>query len=51
VYDASRPSGQQRRSADVSRARAEFGFEARVTFREGLTRTIAWYRAHRERVR
>ena len=51
VYDASRPSGQRRRSADVSRARREFGFEARVTFRDGLARTIAWYRAHRERGR
>ena len=51
VYDASRPSGQQRRSADVSRARQEFGFEAQVTFRDGLARTIAWYRAHRERAR
>ena len=47
VFDASRPSGQQRRSADVSRARDEFGFEARVGFRDGLARTIAWYRAHR----
>lgn len=44
VFDASRPSGQRRRSADVSRARREFGFEAAVGFRDGLTRTIAWYR-------
>ncbi|HTO10734.1 MAG TPA: GDP-L-fucose synthase [Candidatus Binatia bacterium] len=47
VFDPSRPSGQERRSADVSRARREFGFEARVGFRDGLARTIAWYRAHR----
>ena len=47
VFDASRPSGQQRRSADVSRAREEFGFEAQVGFRDGLARTIDWYRAHR----
>lgn len=47
VFDASRPSGQQRRSADVSRARAAFDFTARVSLREGLTRTIAWYRSHR----
>jgi GDP-L-fucose synthase len=43
VFDASKPSGQQRRSADVSRARAGFGFEATVSLREGLTRTIDWY--------
>jgi GDP-L-fucose synthase len=47
VFDPSRPSGQRRRSADVSRARREFGFEAEVSFRDGLARTIAWYRAHR----
>ena len=47
VFDASRPSGQRRRSADVSRARERFGFEAAVGFREGLARTIAWYRDHR----
>jgi GDP-L-fucose synthase len=47
VFDASRPSGQQRRSADVTRARRAFGFEARVGFRDGLARMIAWYREHR----
>ena len=43
VFDASKPSGQQRRSADVSRAREEFGFEAGISLREGLSRTIDWY--------
>jgi GDP-L-fucose synthase len=43
VFDASKPSGQQRRSADVSRARERFGFEATVSLREGLTRMIDWY--------
>jgi len=51
VFDASRPSGQQRRSADVSRARTAFGFEAGVSFRDGLTRMIAWYREHRGTLR
>jgi GDP-L-fucose synthase len=51
VFDASRPSGQRRRSADVSRARREFGFAAEVGLREGLTRTIAWYRAQRRSAR
>ena len=47
AFDASRPSGQRRRMADVSRARREFGFEARVGFREGLAKTIEWYRRER----
>ena len=47
VFDATRPSGQRRRSADVSRAKRDFGFEAEVGLREGLTRTIAWYRGRR----
>jgi GDP-L-fucose synthase len=46
VFDASKPSGQRRRCADVSRARELFGFQAEVVFREGLGRTIEWYRAH-----
>ena len=43
VFDASKPSGQRRRCADVSLARTGFGFEAAVGLREGLTRTIDWY--------
>jgi GDP-L-fucose synthase len=46
VFDASKPRGQQRRSADVSRAREGFGFEASVSLREGLKRTIEWYVRH-----
>lgn len=45
TFDASKPSGQRRRMSDTSRAKREFGFEAEVGFREGLGRTIEWYRA------
>ena len=45
-WDSSMPNGQPRRSLDASRARELFGFEARVSLREGLERTIAWYRQH-----
>jgi GDP-L-fucose synthase len=45
-WDASKPNGQPRRRLDTTRARAEFGFEARTPLREGLERTIAWYREH-----
>jgi GDP-L-fucose synthase len=47
VWDTSRPNGQPRRSLDVSRALELFGFEARTHLREGLARTIAWYRSTR----
>ena len=45
-WDSSMPNGQPRRSLDASRAREHFGFEARVPLRDGLERTIAWYRQH-----
>jgi GDP-L-fucose synthase len=45
VWDTSMPNGQPRRSLDTARARELFGFEARTPLREGLERTIAWYRA------
>jgi GDP-L-fucose synthase len=45
VWDTSMPNGQPRRSLDPTRARELFGFEARTSLREGLERTIAWYRA------
>ena len=46
TWDTSRPNGQPRRVLDASRARELFGFEARTPLREGLQRTIAWYREH-----
>lgn len=50
VWDTSRPNGQPRRRLDVSRAEQCFGFRARVGLDEGLDRTIAWYRAHKQQV-
>ena len=49
VWDASKPDGQPRRCLDTSRAEHEFGFRAKTNFREGLQRTIAWYRQHHAR--
>lgn len=34
------------RAFDISRARAELGFDPNVGLREGIRRTLAWYRAH-----
>jgi GDP-L-fucose synthase len=46
VWDTSMPNGQPRRSLDASKAEQLFGFRATTPLREGLERTIAWYRAH-----
>jgi GDP-L-fucose synthase len=44
-WDASKPNGQPRRNLDVSKAEQLFGFRARTALRDGLERTVAWYRA------
>jgi GDP-L-fucose synthase len=46
-WDRSKPNGQQRRCLDVSRARREFGFEAKTPFDEGLRETVQWYLTER----
>ncbi|MDE2142034.1 MAG: NAD-dependent epimerase/dehydratase family protein [Elusimicrobia bacterium] len=43
-FDLLKPSGQPRRRCDVSRAKKEIGFQARVGLPEGLAKTIEWYR-------
>jgi len=48
VWDTSKPDGQPRRMLDTTRAEKEFGFKARMTFEEGLKRTIDWYVLSRE---
>jgi GDP-L-fucose synthase len=47
VWDTSKPNGQPRRKLDTTRAERLFGFRAHTTLREGLERTIGWYRSHR----
>jgi len=46
VWDYSKPDGQPRRCLDTSKAREEFGFEAKTDFNEGLKKTINWYKNH-----
>jgi GDP-L-fucose synthase len=46
-WDPSQPDGQPRRSLDVSRAQAEFGFKSTTSFEDGLRDTIAWYEGQR----
>jgi GDP-L-fucose synthase len=44
TWDTTKPNGQPRRKLDTTRAKKEFGFESKVTFEEGLRRTIKWYK-------
>jgi GDP-L-fucose synthase len=45
-WDASKPNGQPRRRLDTTRAQELFDFRAEVPLREGVARTVAWYRAN-----
>jgi GDP-L-fucose synthase len=47
TWDPTKPDGQPRRMLDTTRAFQEFGFKAKTGFREGLKKTIDWYRANR----
>lgn len=44
VFDATKPDGQPRRCLDVSRAQEVLNFTAKTTLREGLEKTINWYK-------
>lgn len=46
-WDTSKPDGQPRRCLDTSRAMSEFGFKAKTGFKEGLQKTIEWYKEQR----
>ena len=46
VWDPSKPNGQPRRLLDTTKAADLFGFRATTSLRDGLERTIAWYREH-----
>jgi GDP-L-fucose synthase len=46
-YDTSKPSMIPIRLIDVSKAERQLGFRARTDVREGMIRTIEWYKATR----
>ena len=46
-WNPEKPDGQPRRCLDTTRAHMEFGFEASTSLRNGLIRTVEWYRQHR----
>jgi GDP-L-fucose synthase len=45
VWDKTMPNGQPRRRLDTTRAAELLGWKAGTSLRDGLERTIAWYRA------
>jgi GDP-L-fucose synthase len=47
VWDTTKPDGQPRRRLDTTRAEQAFGFRAQTDLREGLKRTIEWYKQRR----
>ena len=44
IWDNNKPDGQPRRMLDTSKAEVEFGFKAKTSLKEGLKKTIEWYR-------
>jgi GDP-L-fucose synthase len=46
-WQSNKPDGQPRRRLEVTRAFDKFQFRARVSFEEGLKRTVDWYEATR----
>jgi len=46
LWDDSKPDGQMKRRLDVSRAKKEFSFQAEIDFKEGLRKTMEWYKEH-----
>lgn len=48
VWETDKPNGQPRRCLDTTKAKEAFGFTAKMDLREGLKRTIEWYRNHEQ---
>ena len=47
-WDKTKPNGQPRRACDTTKAKEKFAFEAKIPLREGLKRTIEWYKKQKE---
>jgi GDP-L-fucose synthase len=50
VYDASKPDGTPRKLLDVSMLQS-LGWRPRQSLQDGIATTVAWYRAHRLKMR
>jgi GDP-L-fucose synthase len=51
VWEHDKPDGQPRRRLDVSRAKKEFDFKAKMDFDTGLRKTIQWYQTHKKEIK
>ena len=51
AWNTERPDGQARRLFDMSKAREDMGFSCRTSLRDGLQKTVDWYRANRSEAR
>jgi len=49
IFDTSKPTGQPRRNAYIIKARKLIGYEPKVSLKEGLKKTIEWYKSGVER--
>jgi GDP-L-fucose synthase len=49
VYDYSKPPMIPVRLVDTRKAESVLGFRAKTTLREGLEKTVSWYRESRAR--
>jgi GDP-L-fucose synthase len=50
VWDTTKPNGQPRRCLDVSRAKALLGFRPTWDLKQGVAKTVTWYRSSRNTV-
>lgn len=51
VFDSSKPESAPSISIDCSKAKKVIGFEAKVSLREGLVKTIQWFKAEAPQVK
>jgi GDP-L-fucose synthase len=51
IWDSTKPNGQPRRCLDVSRAKRLFGFQATHRLRDGIPKTVSWFRDQRRHCR
>ena len=51
LWDPTKPNGQPRRCLDISRIKQTIGFQPTHSLRDGLKKTIRWYRANLDALR
>jgi GDP-L-fucose synthase len=50
VFDSNKPSGQDRRCPDLTKAQERLGYAPKVALAQGLLETVGWYRKHLARI-